>query len=113
MINWVNGDGVAAFKTLTPEEQADFTLREVAKIWPQSRDLVEATYSNNWGNSYAEGAYAHYAPGQMTTYAAEIPKPIDCLHFAGEHTELVAPGMEGALTSGRRVASEILAAARL
>jgi monoamine oxidase len=30
------------------------------------------------------------------------------MHFAGEHTELVAPGMEGALTSGRRAANEVI-----
>ena len=27
---------------------------------------------------------------------------------AGEHTELVAPGMEGALTSGKRAAAEVI-----
>ena len=113
LINWINGEGTGALKSMTPEEHAEFTLREMAKIWPKSSEFVEATYTNNWGNSYAEGAYAHYAPGQLTAHAADIPKPVECLHFAGEHTELVAPGMEGALTSGRRVAEEILARARL
>ena len=57
-----------------------------------------------------EGAYAHYAPGQMAEFAAEIPAPIKDIHFAGEHTELVAPGMEAALTSGKRPAAEVLGA---
>ena len=44
----------------------------------------------------------------MGAHAAHIAKPIGRLHFAGEHTELVAPGMEGALTSGKRAALEII-----
>ena len=88
--------------------KAEFSARELAKIWPESSQLIEKAVSNNWANSYARGAYAHYAPGQMAAFAADIWKPVGRLHFAGEHTELVAPGMEGALTSGKRAAAEIL-----
>ncbi len=108
LINWVNGTGVERIGAADPDEHIDRVRREVAKIWPQSGDLIERTYTFNWSRSYARGAYAHYAPGQMAKYASEIPKPAGRLHFAGEHTELVAPGMEGALTSGRRAAEEIL-----
>ena len=108
LVNWTNGAGTAAMQKLDAEERVEFAVSELEKIWPESRKLVERTYSNDWGKSYAEGAYAHYAPGQMTRHAADIPKPIGRLHFAGEHTELVAPGMEGALTSGRRAAREIV-----
>ena len=108
LVNWVNGTGTQAIRDMSAEAQAEFAVRELEKIWPGGRAQIEKTYTNDWGKSYAEGAYAHYAPGQMTRYAAEIPKPIGRLHFAGEHTELVAPGMEGALTSGRRTAKEII-----
>ncbi len=108
LINWVNGTGVAKIGASDPDEHIDIVRQEVARIFPESRDLIERTYTHNWGESYARGAYAHYAPGQMAKHAAEIPKPAGRLHFAGEHTELVAPGMEGALTSGRRAAQEIL-----
>ena len=43
----------------------------------------------------------------------EIPRPIGPVHFAGEHTELVAPGLEGAVVSGMRAAAEVLEAERL
>ena len=108
LVNWVNGDGTSAIRDMDAEEQAEFAVRELERIWPGSRQRVEKTYTNDWGKSYAEGAYAHYAPGQLTRYARTIPEPIGPLHFAGEHTELVAPGMEGALTSGRRAAKEIV-----
>ena len=87
---------------------AAFVRSETKKIWPQSRVQIENTVAHNWGRTYAKGAYAHYAPGQMASHAADIAKPIGPLHFAGEHTELVAPGMEGALTSGKRAAAEIV-----
>ncbi len=108
LVNWLNGTGAVVVRDMDAEEQAEFAVLELERIWPGSRKLIEKTYTNDWGKTYAEGAYAHYAPGQMARFASEIPKPIDRLHFAGEHTELVAPGMEGALTSGRRAASEVI-----
>ncbi len=108
LINWVNGIGTKRVPAGDPEAHIAAVIRGMAEIWPQAPDQVEKTLTNNWGDSYVKGAYAHYAPGQLTAYAAEIPKPLGRLHFAGEHTELVAPGMEGALTSGRRTASEII-----
>ena len=108
LVNWVNGTGVGDLHAADPEEHLQRVLEELKNIWPGSLDLVEQTYTNNWGTSYAGGAYAHYATGQMAKHAAEIPRPVGRLHFAGEHTELVSPGMEGALKSGMRAAAEIL-----
>jgi monoamine oxidase len=108
LVNWVNGTGTNRVKAADPEEQLDKVLRNMESIWPGCRDEIEVTLAHNWGNTYVRGAYAHYAPGQMAAHAASIHEPIDRIHFAGEHTEIVAPGMEGALTSGKRAASEIL-----
>ena len=108
LVNWVNGTGTASMRAIDPEEHLDIVIGQMEKIWPDCRDQIEVTLAHNWSNTYVGGAYAHYAPGQMAAFAAEIPKPIDRLHFAGEHTELVAPGMEGALASGRRAAKEII-----
>lgn len=110
LVNWVNGIGVDDIEAKDPQAHLERVLKEMQKIWPESPGQIEQTLTNNWGNSYVQGAYAHYAPGQMARFAGEIPKPVGDIHFAGEHTELVAPGMEGALTSGKRAASEILAA---
>ncbi len=108
LLNWVNGSGVSKINAHDPERHLQFVRQEVRRIWPAAKGQIEETLTNDWGQSYVQGAYAHYAPGQMAKYASEIPKPIGRLHFAGEHTELIAPGMEGALTSGKRVATEVL-----
>ena len=111
IVNWVNGTGVSRINADDPEKHVAAVKQRIYDVWPEGRGQIETTLANNWGQSYVQGAYAHYAPGQMTRYASEIPKPIGRVHFAGEHTELVAPGMEGALTSGKRAANEVLAAA--
>jgi len=108
LVNWVNGTGVSRIHARDPEKHLRTVKDEIFRIWPDAKGQIEATLTNNWGQTYVQGAYAHYAPGQLTQYAREIPKPVGRIHFAGEHTELVAPGMEGALTSGRRAASEIV-----
>ena len=110
LLNWVNGTGTRGIRSDDPDEQVAHVIREMEEIWPNCRGQIEKSFAIDWGQTYAEGAYAHYAPRQMTEFAREIPKPIGQIHFAGEHTELVAPGMEGALTSGKRAAAEVLAA---
>ena len=108
LINWVNGTGAERIRGSDPDEHLESVLREMERAWPGCRDEIEVTLTQNWTDTYVQGAYAHYAPGQMAAHAADIAKPVGRLHFAGEHTELVAPGMEGALTSGRRAAQEVI-----
>lgn len=108
LVNWVNGTGTDAIAASDPEKHLAYVLRNMETVWPGCRGQIEETLTNNWSNTYVRGAYAHYAPGQMAEHAASIPQPIGRIHFAGEHTELAAPGMEGALTSGKRAATEII-----
>jgi len=110
LVNWINGTGTDTIEALDPEQHLANVFRNMETIWPGCRKQVETTLTNNWSNTYVRGAYAHYAPGQMAAHAGTIARPIGRIHFAGEHTELVAPGMEGALTSGKRAATEILEA---
>jgi monoamine oxidase len=110
LVNWINGIGTQTIAAQDPEKHLDNVLNNMEAVWPGCREHIETTLTNNWSNTYVRGAYAHYAPGQMAAHAATIAQPIGAMHFAGEHTELVAPGMEGALTSGKRAATEIIEA---
>jgi len=108
LLNWVNGKGLHDFDGLAPQAHQRRVLQWMRELWPQHAGELGDSLTFNWADTPARGAYAHYAPGQLTRYATIIPAAVDRLHFAGEHTELVAPGMEGALTSGVRVAREIV-----
>jgi monoamine oxidase len=56
------------------------------------------------------GAYLAFGPGQMSRYWLLWNKPQDRLVFAGEHTDALYPGtLEGALRSGQRAASQVIA----
>ena len=109
LVAWVNGEGTARFDALTEEEQSLALLERVGELLPKSRTTLEAARSLNWNRDpWAGGAYAHFAPNQLRAFAPVLPTPVEGLYFAGEHTELVAPGMEGALRSGVRAARQVL-----
>ncbi|MEM7051449.1 MAG: FAD-dependent oxidoreductase [Acidobacteriota bacterium] len=110
LLNWINGAGLAEFSQLSAERHSDQVVEWLATLWPEAADACEAAMTINWASTYAQGAYAHYAPGQLQAFASAIPQPIGPIHFAGEHTELVAPGLEGAMTSGIRTSAEVVAA---
>ena len=112
LLNWINGNGLRAFDGLDDAAHAERVVDWLASAWPEHADAFETTLVTHWGRSYAGGAYAHYAPGQLQRWAPVIGQPVDRLHFAGEHTQLVEPGMEGAVTSGLRAAREVIEKAR-
>jgi len=64
----------------------------------------------SWGGDrYVLGAYAYFAPGQITQFRDKMAKPWQRIHFAGEHTAIASPGRESALESAEGVVGEILA----
>lgn len=108
LLNWINGVGLDEFSGIGADAHAERVREWLTEVWPEARGKLGKSLTVNWAESYAGGAYAHYAPGQLREYAPEIPRPIGRLHFAGEHTELVAPGLEGAVVSGMRAANEVV-----
>ncbi len=94
----------------TPAEHDARVFAHVRDLFPGDREEIEAAQTVRWSESYAQGAYAHFAPGQLRAFAGALGQPVGRMHFAGEHTELEAPGMEGALRSGRRAAVEVIRA---
>ena len=75
-----------------------------------STNAVEAVASTSWANDpYAGGAYPYYQPGQVGRLRGTMARPLGRLHFAGEHTGVTQPGMEGAAESADRAVAEVLA----
>ena len=110
------GAGLAAKYGLTTDQAAapaamvNDTLAVLEPIFPG----VTANYNGlaycNDGNidPHLLGAYSQYRIGQYTGFSGIEPVQEGNIHFAGEQTSLNFQGfMEGAVTSGERVAGEI------
>ena len=107
---WVDGSNAARLDAMSMEEQVDAVLTELARIRPSTEGNVEVVDTISWGNDpFAKGAYAHYAPGQASRLKPAMAQPWQRIHFAGEHTAVVAPGMESTFESAQRASEEVLA----
>lgn len=104
---WVNGVGT---RRSTSDEDwktlAEDTLRQTRGIEAKAHAVVR------WDEDQplSGGAYMHWAPGQIATWAERVTQPSGRLHFAGEHTSYLHTGMEGAMESGERAAYAIIEA---
>ena len=107
---WVDGAAAMALDAIPEEEQASTVMAELARIRPATRGALELAGTLSWGRDpWARGAYAHYAPGQVTRLKPAMAEPWHRLHFAGEHIAVASPGLESALESAQRAANEIIA----
>lgn len=106
---WLNGKGAAAFDALSPEDARTKALAAFEAIRPAAKGKIEIVAINSWGKDpFARGAYADFAAGQVTSYAAVRALPAKHLFFAGEHTATEMPGMEGAMASAERAVAELV-----
>jgi monoamine oxidase len=90
-----------------PERVAEVQA-QLERVYPGARDHLVATASAAWSlDPYSGGAYAAFAPGQVTRFWRALRAPVGRIYLAGEHTDVYASYMEGAVRSGRRVARAI------
>jgi monoamine oxidase len=98
-------------KGLDPSEQIRWTLAHMSKVHPGLAQNFEGGTSVCWDDDpWSLGAWAYYAPGEMTTLFPHVAKPDGRVHFAGEHTSGLGRTLEGAVQSGIRAAREVIAA---
>ncbi len=108
-IAFVNGLPAQYLDRLAPEAAAAVLLADLARIRPATKGALKAVKVWSWNrNPFAGGAYAYWKPGQIGRFANQISTPGKRLFFAGEHTAVLARGMEGAMESGERAAIEIM-----
>lgn len=107
---WVDGQSAIELDAMGAEERLATVVAELERIRPSTRDALDVAGSISWGTDpWAMGAYAHYAPGQITRLKPAMAQPWHRLHFAGEHTAVTSPGLESAIESAQRAANEIIA----
>jgi monoamine oxidase len=102
----------AAAERIDILEEADarrFVEAELARIRPAMKGKTELLGWYSWGRDpLAQGCRHIFAPGQVMRFGRAMIAPHGRLHLAGEHTRRVDFGMEAALESGERAASEVL-----
>lgn len=108
-ISFVNGEMALYLDRMTPEQATQTILNDLARIRPTTKGALKPVKVWSWNRSpFAGGAYAYWKPGQITRFSKEMREPWHRIHFAGEHTAVLARGMEGAMESGERAAFEIM-----
>lgn len=84
-------------------------LGTLERARPAMRDAVEPIGVMNWcRHPWSWGTFSYRRPGQIAKYGNVVADPHGRLHFAGEHTSVLLPGLEGAMESGERAALEVL-----
>ncbi len=103
------GKASARYRNLPNEQILTATARELARIRPSTVGKVRPMMAHNWStHPWTQGHLAYRGPGQIKEFGTAVAEPHGRVHFAGEHTAMLASGMEGAMESGERAALEIL-----
>jgi monoamine oxidase len=107
--SWVTGDAAAALDRLAPADAGRAVIAEIERIRPAAKGQLELLGLHSWGaDRHAGGAWGYFRPGEVTRFAAPVGAPHGRLHFCGEHLAVMSRGMEGAMESGARAATEVL-----
>lgn len=106
---FINGRGTNEVDALDEPGFERLALSTLERIRPASRGRVRYLARHRWGEDpLAGGAYAAWSPGKVAEQRAAVRQGAGPVRFAGEHTAVAAPGMEGAVRSGERAAREII-----
>lgn len=102
------GQDALQWGAMDEETRLEEALDDVTRIHPRVREAYEVGASHAWyGDRWARGAFAMFAPEQQTQLQSDIVKQEGRIYFAGEHCSLYHAWIQGALESGIRAAREI------
>ena len=116
LLSFIEGDEGRIWGQRSLEERRTAVLDCLVQYFGEKAAHPNEYIEQNWAEEeYSRGCYAGYMPpGVWTMYGAALRKPIGRLHWAGTETATIWNGyMDGAVQSGERAASEILAALNL
>ncbi|WP_449468135.1 flavin monoamine oxidase family protein [Stenotrophomonas humi] len=111
LIIWLNGGMAQQADKLDRDARLAWAINAMERLRPAARGALVPLETRSWGNDpLADGAFSEIAPGHFAQTLRWNNTPFGRIHFAGEQTELHAPGMEAAVSSGERAAAAILSA---
>ena len=110
LTGFVTGAAALAFSALSPADQRDAALAHAHRLFPQLPPPTLCTVSDWLAEEYSRGGYAAlFGPGDWLRLGPTLTAPHGRVHWAGTETSLEFFGlMEGAIRSGRRVATELI-----
>lgn len=104
---YVRGGASSQLVGQSETERAEASLAKLSTFFPDVRSNFVKSYSKCWSEDpWVGGAWGH----SSGRYRTEGRMPEGRIHFAGEHLSDNASWMQGALASGLRAVSEIVAA---
>ena len=110
LTGFVTGAAASAFSALSPAEQRDAALAHIRRLFPQLPPPTRCVVTDWLAEKYSRGCYAAlFGPGDWVRLGPTLTAPHGRVHWAGTETSLEFFGlMEGAIRSGRRVATELI-----
>jgi monoamine oxidase len=113
LVDYSGGTYGTTFSGATPQQLAQRFLAQAEPVIPgitaawDGRATVDAWPTYPW----TKGSYSYWKVGQYTRFSGAEGEVSGTCHFAGEHTSQDFQGyLNGAVDTGQRAASEILAA---
>lgn len=109
---FVTGPPARKVGRMPADERRALVLKELSRMFGPKAGRPYDVIEQNWmAEPYTRGCYHAYAPpGLYTEFGPALTQAIGRIHWAGAETVPVEFGsMSGAIHSGRRVATEILA----
>lgn len=108
---WAFLSGVASrpVRGLDDAATTRYVVGALERARPSMKGAVEPIGVMNWcRHPWSWGTFSYRRPGQIARFGNVVAEPFGRLHFAGEHTSVLLPGLEGAMESGERAALEVL-----
>ena len=107
---WGRGYQARYLDRIGPEAASAEIIKAIEDIRPAAKGLLEVLRVHSWElDEFAGGAdFLSWRPGEIAQFYGHLWAPHGRVHFCGEHTAQLARGMEGAMESGERVATEVL-----
>jgi monoamine oxidase len=113
LVGFVEGQHARGWTRRSPADRRAAVLASLVGFFGeaagQPRELLEQSWADE---EYSGGCFAGYfPPGVWTSYGPALREPVGRLHWAGTETATVWNSyMDGAVRSGERAATEVLAA---
>tara|TARA_R100000322_G_scaffold132674_3_gene88582 strand:+ start:955 stop:2313 length:1359 start_codon:yes stop_codon:yes gene_type:complete len=113
LVGFIDGDQAIAMSAMTEESRYQQVIADLVHYFGQEAAHPIGYVEQDWTREqWSRGCYvAHMPPGVMTSFGDIIRQPCGRIHWAGTETATEWMGyLDGALQSGIRAASEVVAA---